>query len=685
MIKHKLRKRIKISLSLMLTGLLVMLLSFSAIGAFAQTKDDIYSEYEELEPFTDPELFMERYALRKDDRFDPDAYDYFFYNYKTKMTVGSDNVLNITEMIDVYFRTPHHGIYRNLPLFNSVARTNGITTLNTCRISGIYCDRPSTVEYRNDDVYIKIGDESTMLTGFQQYRLQYTYDLGKDPLKDSDEFYFNLIGQDFSCPTLRAEFEIEMPKRFDASSLHFYTGYSGSEDTSMVEYEVDGTTIKGGTTAFLNSGEALTCYMKLPEGYFADAHTIYDYGALITLGIITLMMLILTLIYFYSRARNKYTLYLQFTPPMELNPLEAAFVKFGRVDNRKVVSLLPYLASKGYLTIEELSKGGNRNSKNIGFVYTAEKPYNGRKQDESIFYRGLFGNKSGRSRSKDGKEGEGEKRQVFDHELKDKFFKTVDMILSYIRDGSGTYGTFFVSGGTKVRTIFAVILVAMGSAAAALPLSFSGPHILVNFSIPEFIMLTIFLAMLNAALVLVGKLGKIFIGLFIGAAIYLEIFFDNTVLLASDIAVITTWVVIFIFSFVYGSIQNIRTEYGRELFGRIKGFENFIRHSDAKDIDALCKTNSRYYYDVMPYAYALGFNDKWDKYFDYLSHKEPPDWYDCNYFSTGFSMSSMRYMMNASSREMISSPSDPSGSGFSGGGGGGSAGGGSGGGGAGAW
>ena len=59
----RLSKALKITICLVFSILSVM---FSFGSASAETKEEIYNSHDELKPFTDPELFMERYALRKD-------------------------------------------------------------------------------------------------------------------------------------------------------------------------------------------------------------------------------------------------------------------------------------------------------------------------------------------------------------------------------------------------------------------------------------------------------------------------------------------------------------------------------------------------------------------------------------------------------------------------------------------
>ena len=40
---------------------------------------------------------------------------------------------------------------------------------------------------------IKIGDANVTLTGKKIYEISYNYNIGKDPVKEADEFYYNII------------------------------------------------------------------------------------------------------------------------------------------------------------------------------------------------------------------------------------------------------------------------------------------------------------------------------------------------------------------------------------------------------------------------------------------------------------------------------------------------------------
>lgn len=76
----------------------------------------------------------------------------------------------------------------------------------------------------NGKYEIKIGNAHTTLTGKHDYKLKYTYNIGKDPLEDIDELYFNLIGQEWDTIIDNITFTIEMPEAFDSTKIRIFFG-----------------------------------------------------------------------------------------------------------------------------------------------------------------------------------------------------------------------------------------------------------------------------------------------------------------------------------------------------------------------------------------------------------------------------------------------------------------------------
>lgn len=147
-----------------------------------------------------------------------------------------------------------------------------------------------------------------------------------------------------------------MPKSFDEKELGFSSGSKYSTDNSNISYIVEGNVIEGKYHGMLNAEEGLTVRLELPEGYFVGASNNFDFIMLVAL----VLPIIFTIICFRSWKKfgkdEKVIETVEFYPPEGLNSAEIGFLYKGRAESKDVVSLLIYLANKGYIKISERRK-----------------------------------------------------------------------------------------------------------------------------------------------------------------------------------------------------------------------------------------------------------------------------------------------------------------------------------------
>ncbi len=327
------------------------------------------------------------------DKLADSEYEYVIDNYDIDMIVNEDNTFDITEKITVYFNVPQHGIFRKIPLKNSITRLDGTKSNNRAQISNISVNENYKTFIQYGYKVIKIGDPNLTLTEKHSYTIKYKYNIGKDPLKNVDELYFNLIGDEWDTNIHNVSFTITMPKSFDQSLLGFSSGDVGSTDSSNVKYNVDGNTIIGNTIDTLYEGEALTVRLTLPEGYFVGASSNIDIFSIFVIVLCVVFVLNAYRLWTKYGIDDKVIETVEFYPPEGYNSAEVGFLYDGSVDTKAVVSLLIYLANQGYLKIEETEETGLL-SKNKGFKITKLKEYSGNNEYEAIFFNGLFDNSS---------------------------------------------------------------------------------------------------------------------------------------------------------------------------------------------------------------------------------------------------------------------------------------------------
>lgn len=610
---------------------------------------------------------------------------YTINNYDIIIKVKENNVLDITENINVNFNESRHGIYRTIPLFNTITRLDGTTSKNKVQITNIKVNEPYTKSIQNGKLNLQIGDPDRTITGPKTYSIHYDYNLGKDPSKDYDELYFNLIGNEWDANINKVNFTINLPKEFDSDNLGFSTGKFGSTSSNDVYHQVNGNTISGYTLKTLEPGEGLTIRLELEEGYFKNAKLQVDWKeSLIYIFPILFPILCYNLWKKYGKD-DKVVKTIEFNPPDGMNSLDVSFYYKGIATDKDVISLLLYFANKGYLKISKTQVPklfGTRES----FTITKLKEYDGNDWCEKTFLEGLF-----RKRRKDQSPyligiQTIPSNKVTEEDLKDNFYITIRHILNDKKSKENQDKIFDSKSVRKKGSIMAAIVITL--LMIIIP-PFLTTYDFIGTFFPLFIAaLAISIYTYYTAKALEEKTKKLpsilLMTLVIIIVLCISFFAFPNVLLAFDSITLTGYLIglicIIIMTIFYRIIPK-RTPYGIEILGKIKGFKEFIETAEKDKLETLVQDNPTYYYDILPYAYVLGVSNTWMKKFESMSY-QPPNWYEG---STDFHISDFDHFMFSATRTMTSAPSSSMSSGSSGGSGGGSSGGGSGGGGGGSW
>ena len=610
--------------------------------------------------------------------------DYVLDKYEVIINVNEDNSFDITENIEAYYNVKKHGIIRKLPLKNTVTRLDGTSYRNKAKITDVKVNAKYTTSTSNGVYSIRIGDANTYLTGKQNYQISYKYHLGSDKTSKYDELYFNIIGTEWDTVIGNVSFTINMPKNFDSSKLGFSRGTLGSTTNTGVVYNVKGNTIKGQYNGILGVGEGLTIRCELEEGYFNVPIEINWYL------IISVVSLIIAGILWFNYGRNTLVIdAVEFYPPDNLNSLEIGRLYKGTANKKDVISLLIYLASKGYIKIVE------KHEKLVFSSYTSYtiyqiREYDGVNEQERKFMKNLFFYYSGRE------EVNGERcLYVTLSDLRYKFYSTINRIMDSVNTKDNKKLLF--EKVTKVNFIMYLLLIVSIIATYNIIINnmdgFSSliPLLLMCFYIPFAI----------AAYKSIGNIvGKIIVIIFLlmhGGFMLFGFFSPILYLLDVEQSIYIFISILCIVGIgIFISQMKKRTEYGIKILGRIKGFKNFLETAEKEKLEEMVEKNPTYFYDILPYTYVLGISNKWIKKFEEIAIPEP-DWYTSpNAFNMNSFSRSFDSVMKSTSSVMTSAEvGSDSGGGWSSGGsssgsssgssGGGSSGGGSGGGGGSSW
>lgn len=590
-----------------------------------------------------------------------EASDYDIQEYHVDITVTEQNVYQVRENIKVYFNQPRHGIYRDIPLENHVGRADGSTSQVMASIRHISCGSDEFSVLRSgSSCQIKIGDKDSTITGNKAYYISYEYDMGKDVLQGADEFYYNIIGTGWSTSIRNVTFSIQMPKSFDVKKLGMVYGPDGDSATEGLEFSVEGHKILGtlDSSVVLSPGEALTVRLELPDGYFIRKDTIpWQAAAAVILSIVTMGAGFL-LWNTYGKD-DPVVETVEFYAPDGMNSVEAAYAYKGSLDGNDVVSLIVYLAQKGYIEIRE---GTGKWKKD--FTLIKRKDYAENNRSEQIFMEGLF------------KKGDIVAKSM----LENSFYKTVQSIVSQVTLKM-KYKIFYAYSLNKNWILY--LLLVVSSLMAGFQPIYSYLYDWTAAVICPIALVAVVVALFR---ILFGKKrdGQI-LGFIIVAAFSLiscsAMFSSVQVIFFAGSAYKLAWIFVFIAGIVtsfFSAYMSKRTPYGNEMLGKLKGFRRFLETAEKDRLEAMAAENPQYFYEILPYTYVLDVSDTWMKKFESIA-VEPPEWYHSH--NGTFNMVMFHRFMNSTmtsaSSSMNSRPSS--------GGGGGSAGRGSGGGGGGSW
>lgn len=632
--------------------------------------------------------------------------DYTIESYDINMVVNENNTFDITEKITTYFNTSKHGIYRKIPLKNSIVRNDGSKSSNRAKISNLYVSERYTTSKENGYEVIKIGSNNKTYIGTHSYTIKYTYNIGKDPLKNADELYFNLIGSEWDTNISNVSFKITMPKSFDKSLLGFSSGYIGTINSSNVYYTVDDNVISGKLENSLYAGQALTVRLTLPEGYFIGASSNIDTYSVVVIIICALLVLIADGLWAKYGKDDKVIETVEFYPPEGYNSAEIGFLYKGIADDEGIISLLIYLANKGYLKIEETEEKGIF-KKSKGFKITKIKEYDGNNEYEKLFFNGLFKSPEKSSINldlakkimKEAKYNDekisfrdavemststsygSSKESVTASDLYDNFYITLNEIETKLNSKENKNEIFESSANRKTKWLILMIVVIYILITVKPILEYGERETLFFALVFPGIGFSILIGSLVGTIKMPKIFGLIWGGIF-GGMTWLGLIFPAIMQNKMYVLMYVIGIICIVVLNLFIKIMPKRTPYGNEILGKIRGFKRFLETAEKPKLESLVAQNPEYFYNILPYTYALGVSDVWIKQFETIALKDP-NWYDS---PSGFDIHTfgtfMSTTMSSASTAMSSSPSSSSGGGSSGGG---SSGGGSGGGGGGSW
>ena len=519
-------------------------------------------------------------AQTSDPIFDPEK----IYLFDVDIEVHTDGNIQVTERITLNAKHQqiNRGIYRELP----VSLTEQVRPLSLIMDGQPH---PFFTEKRPHRLRVNFGNDNFISTGKHTYVFTYSYTGAINFLKNYDELYWNVTGNDWNFSIDKARVRVSFPSNVEIqkSGISFYTGAEYSKEQHAEQTE----SLTFETTVPLLSHEGFTIAIPFDKGAILPP----PLSARIESLLFSLPCWIAVLLFIYLmkycisswRKIGRDPVYMaiaQYEPPRDISPAFTYYF-YNRITDAKALSCaILDLAMKGYLEIQEgkgffakttlLQKKSN----------VSNLPY-----EEERIMRRLFS--SGEECVLDTKTGE--KLESLRKEIDVKFSRELKK--------------YIVS-----NTTYALKAAGLGLALGILPFIFflNSSLIFINLHFAIF-----FLAL--AAFVFKSPLSKIVIGLLItgfysmfwvaesGVLDSLAILFCQSLYLIGmwSIALYTTL------------IANVTPE-GRDLWEQLDGFKKYVKTADVHRVAASNPNEAeRIFCDYLPFAFALGLYNQWMKKF----------------------------------------------------------------------
>jgi predicted membrane protein DUF2207 len=194
------------------------------------------------------------------------------WRFISDMTVNKDGSLDVTETITVHANQTQikNGLVRWLP---AQEKENSFFSALRYQLYDVLMDNkklPFSVKRENKRFIVHIGNPKKLLApGDYTYTIEYHVFNAIDFLKNEDQLYWNITGNDWSFPIQNAQANITLP---DDIPITHYMGYTGSKRNKYPFLKVimpQKNKISFITTQPLIIHRGLTISIAWPKGFIA--------------------------------------------------------------------------------------------------------------------------------------------------------------------------------------------------------------------------------------------------------------------------------------------------------------------------------------------------------------------------------------------------------------------------------
>ena len=291
--------------------------------------------------------------------------------FDSSINLHHDGTITVIETIDVWAegRNIKRGIYRDFPTRYrndlAIERRTGFKVLT------VVLDGEPTSMILQDMINgqrVYMGDKNSYLShGQHRFQMTYRTDHQLQFFDDYDEFYWNVTGNGWSFPINKVTVTVRLPQGGSKAikDIRGWTGYQGQlgDDFKILSMDTDNNTVAFASTQTLAEHQGLTIGLSFKKDLFQQPGL--QIGRFIEHNILWLstLLAVLGLLFFmalawlrHGRDPKKGVIIARFKPPKGISPAAINYLDNNKITNTTLTAAILSLAVKGALRIKQKSQ-----------------------------------------------------------------------------------------------------------------------------------------------------------------------------------------------------------------------------------------------------------------------------------------------------------------------------------------
>lgn len=301
-------------------------------------------------------------------------------SFDANLQIQENGNIAVTETIIYDFGDDdRHGIFRDIPLIyraDTSTTTYGLTISNISVTNESGGERPFIEQGDETYVRIRIGDPDVFVTGEQTYVIEYTVRGALlSHLADVDALRWDVTGNYWDVPIQNVTTQVQTPESVPITQFECFVGVQGGTETCTWE-EMNSELVRYESSRALRAGEGMTIFAGFTKGVvatpiieapnidlppksaqsgsgFVQDPVALMYGIVWLIGAPIIVFIIMFYLW-YTRGRDpegRVAIVPQYDPPEDLTPEEVGVVHDEYFENKDLIAAILGLASTGYIKI----------------------------------------------------------------------------------------------------------------------------------------------------------------------------------------------------------------------------------------------------------------------------------------------------------------------------------------------